>query len=474
MFIDAWLPLGFSPKKELLVQRCVAGEDFWQIYETTSKGKVLVANSVLANKWLADGFIQPGIMHEFNFGKSTYSLLEGGRGYRLEPVDEASPPDEYSECQAFVTSIAASRKIEPAVSFHDGIYIERLSRVLPCYTPAPATDDEVIAGFWMTAGVSVPLSAHRRIRSLVPWLEKDEILSLAAVLDTEIDSEVVLDGPTKPRTPKPKKKTVESDDSTMPSQGFQLPGRPALELFFNEHVVEIIRHKDRYEALGIHFPGAILLHGPPGCGKTFAIERLVEYLDWPSFSVDSGSIGSPYIHETGRKIAETFEQASKSSPSVVIIDEIDAFLAARDSNASGQHRVEEVAEFLRAIPKAAENKVLVIGMTNRLDSLDPAVVRRGRFDHIIEVGMPTEQEVLSLLVAKFETIPKEADLDLRTVAKTLIGRPLSDLGFIVREACRLAAKAGLSQVGDQHLQNAIASSPARSIEEQPKRKIGFV
>src|SRR3546814_4679902 len=96
--------------------------------------------------------------------------------------------------------------------------------------------------------------------------------------------------------------------------------------------------------------------------------------DWSSdvcssdlFSIDSGSIGSPFIHETGKKIAEAFEQAVKVSPAVVVIDEIDAFLAARDSSAGGQHRVEEVAEFLRSIPKAAENKVLVIGMTNRLE-----------------------------------------------------------------------------------------------------------
>src|SRR3546814_9521295 len=116
-----------------------------------------------------------------------------------------------------------------------------------------------------------------------------------------------------------------------------------------------------------------------------------------------------FIHETGKKIAEAFEQAVNVSPAVVVIDEIDAFRAARDSSAGGQHRVEEVAEFLRSIPKAAENKVLVIGMTNRLDSLDPAVVRRGRFDHILEVGMPSEIEVNSLLTAKLADIPTDDD-----------------------------------------------------------------
>src|SRR3546814_5792997 len=84
--------------------------------------------------------------------------------------------------------------------------------------------------------------------------------------------------------------------------------------FFNEHVIDLIRNEERYKALGITFPGAVLLHGPPGCGKTFAVEKLVEHLDWPFFSIDSGSIGSPFIHETGKKIAEAFEQAVKVSP----------------------------------------------------------------------------------------------------------------------------------------------------------------
>src|SRR3546814_1582509 len=108
-----------------------------------------------------------------------------------------------------------------------------------------------------------------------------------------------------------------------------LPVRPNLEVFFNEHVIDLIRNEERYKALGITFPGAVLLHGPPGCCKTFAVEKLVEHLDWPFFSIDSGSIGSPFIHETGKKIAEAFEQAVKVSPAVEVIDEIDAFLAAR-------------------------------------------------------------------------------------------------------------------------------------------------
>lgn len=136
--------------------------------------------------------------------------------------------------------------------------------------------------------------------------------------------------------------------------------------------------------------------------------------------------------------------------------------------------MEEVAEFLRSIPKAAEDRVLVIGMTNRLDSLDPAVVRRGRFDHILEVGMPSEIEVHALLTAKVADIPTEGDIDIAAMAKALAGRPLSDVGFIIREACRLAAKSGASKVGSIHIKTALDASPSRVPIEAKPRKIGFI
>src|SRR5258708_14737727 len=111
------------------------------------------------------------------------------------------------------------------------------------------------------------------------------------------------------------------------------------------------------------------LHGPAGWGKTFAVERLVEHLGWPSFQIDASSVASPYIHETSRKISEVFKSAAKSAPSVLVIDEMEAFLAKRDMG-SGHHRVEEVAEFLRRIPEAASSEVLIVSMTNRLDRTD--------------------------------------------------------------------------------------------------------
>jgi len=170
-----------------------------------------------------------------------------------------------------------------------------------------------------------------------------------------------------------------------------------LEQFFNEHVIDIIENEVRYRALGIEFPSAIILHGPPGCGKTFAVEKLVDYLGWPSFQIEASSVASPYIHETSKKVAEVFEAAIKNAPSVLIIDEMEAFLADRQGGAEGHHRVEEVAEFLRRIPEAINKHVLIVAMTNRIDMIDSAILRRGRFDHVIKVDMASQIEVESLL-----------------------------------------------------------------------------
>jgi hypothetical protein len=224
-----------------------------------------------------------------------------------------------------------------------------------------------------------------------------------------------------------------------PRSEFTLPGRPDLERFFNEHIVDIVRHRERYKALGIGFPAAVVLHGPPGCGKTFAVERLVDFLGWPCFHVEASTVASPYIHETSRKVADVFETAAKNAPSVLVIDEMDAFLSDRQMG-TGHHRVEEVAEFLRRIPEATKNEVLVIAMTNRIELIDPAILRRGRFDHVVKVDPATFEEILALLRKLLGDLPTEGDVELGQFAAALTGRPLSDVAFIVREASRLAAR----------------------------------
>jgi SpoVK/Ycf46/Vps4 family AAA+-type ATPase len=274
----------------------------------------------------------------------------------------------------------------------------------------------------------------------------------------------------------PAEKVEEVERTTSePKKVFELAGRPGLAAFFNEHIVDIILHRDRYKALGIEFPSAVILHGPPGCGKTFAVDQLVDFLGWPSFQIDASSVASPYIHETSKKVAKVFDQAMENAPSVLVIDEMEAFLADREMG-SGHHRVEEVAEFLRRIPEAVKNDVLIIAMTNRIDMIDPAIQRRGRFDHVIKVDFASEDEVQSLLDKLVYSLPTESDVDSKPLAKVLAGRPLSDVSFVVREGARLAARAGKEKLDQANLLAALNSSPAREREGGggAKRRIGFV
>jgi SpoVK/Ycf46/Vps4 family AAA+-type ATPase len=198
----------------------------------------------------------------------------------------------------------------------------------------------------------------------------------------------------------------------------------------------------------------------------------VDFLGWPSFQIEASSVASPYIHETSRKVAEMFDKAMKSAPSVLIIDEMDAFLADRQMG-SGHHRVEEVAEFLRRIPEATRNEVLVVAMTNRLELIDPAILRRGRFDHVISVGYASTEEIQSLLDKLLADIPKADDVDPAPLAIALAGRPLSDVAFVIREGARLAARHGRSQLDQESLVAAMKSAAARHQEETPSRRIGF-
>jgi hypothetical protein len=393
-------------------------------------------------------------------------VLEGGHGYRLETIELPDSASEASDAEAFAIALAASLRICPDLAPECALYVERLSRVLPTVTVGEKIQPDRALGAWVTGGVNVSIHATRRIAALAPWLSQDEISRLQSLVDSDSRSG---DEPAPSQQVSAERAKPESGVDTPIS----LPGRPDLEAFFNEHVLDVLANVERYKRLGIGFPGAILLHGPPGSGKTFAVDKLVDHLAWPSFSIDSSSIGSPYIHETGRKIASVFEEAASAAPAIVVVDEIDAFLSAREDGSHAQHRVEEVAEFLRRIPEAAQNRVLVIGMTNRLSALDPAVVRRGRFDHLLEVGMPGEAECLAALRYLLSNIPVEPDVDFSSIAAELAGRPLSDVGFVVREACRLAARRQKDAVGDAEIREALRSTPSPSPEPKARR-IGFV
>jgi ATP-dependent 26S proteasome regulatory subunit len=135
--------------------------------------------------------------------------------------------------------------------------------------------------------------------------------------------------------------------------------------------------------------------------------------------------------------------------------------------------VEEVAEFLRRIPEAIKNRVLIVAMTNRIEMIDPAILRRGRFDHVIKVDMASTSEILALLVRLVGNLPGAEDIALERLAASLDGRPLSDVAFVVKEAARLAARAGQNRMTQEFVDAAMKAVPARE-GGVSRRKIGFI
>ncbi|MBN8807821.1 MAG: AAA family ATPase [Sphingomonas sp.] len=428
---------------------------FW-IHATKSRRRALLMAAEFAKVPAVGTAALPDLdVLSFAGGEYRVMVTDG----TLDIVGHLPRPTTVDQALAFATALRRTDK-----TVQGAIYDEAGKLLLPYSDPSLQSRDKAeVLGLFLTGGIEVRADDVVALEQILPKFDVDDLEAIVIAAGLELKSTV--------RGGKQKKKAadIRANVGSAAIGPFELPGRPALADFFNEHVIDIVADEERYASLGIGFPGGIVLEGPTGCGKTFAVERLIEHLGWPSFHIEASSVASPYIHETSRKVAQVFAEATKAAPAVIVIDEMDAFLASRDTG-SQQHHVEEVAEFLRRIPEAAKNRVLVIGMTNQVDAIDPAILRRGRFDHVIHVDHAGRDEVAALLSSLLSEIPNDVP-DLAGLAAALAGRPLSDVSFVVREAARLTARGKKERIGPDEIASALAKSPSRNSDEQ--RRIGF-
>lgn len=468
---DYFLPRGHVLPDGSTCHKPLATGINWQIMLSSTGAAALIVEPALRDRWTDSGLIADRLFAEVTLNGQTLCVYCCPLGQLISSVQFGPYSRIPEEALSFAIALRETRSVLQGESLHDALYLSPLSRLLPTYTGTDGADDQTVLGIWLSAGVRISVSSFSRLCGLLSWMSPEKVAAI--VTEAGFPSG---DGLVKTRSRSDQQERNVGDPSNLhgcfrPDAHFSLPGRPELERFFNEHIVEIIAHEEQYRRMGIDFPSAIILHGPPGCGKTFAVERLVEFLGWPGYTIDSGSIGSSYIHDTSKKIAQVFETATENAPSVVVIDEMEAFLANRSvGQASGTHHMEEVAEFLRRIPEAGKRHVLIIAMTNMLDAIDPAILRRGRFDHIIEVKMPSSQEVAALIRSLLSKLPVEDGVDIDALSRTLAERPLSDTAFVVKEAGRLAVRNGKRFIDNTLLIQACGTLPAKN---DVRRIIGF-
>jgi len=236
-------------------------------------------------------------------------------------------------------------------------------------------------------------------------------------------------------------------------------------------VINPLKNPERFEKFKVSIPNGIILHGPPGCGKTFMVRKLAEELDYNFFEVKHSDLATPYIHGAVGNIGKVFDNAKKNAPAIVFFDEISGLVPDRKKLQDSSHKEEEINEFLMQLNDAADNQVLVVGATNYIDRIDPAVLRSGRFDKKIYVSPPDFDARKELFKLGLAGRPHDEEIDFDKLATVTEGYSSADIiEGIVESAARLAANL------DKHgIDQEILESEARKMKpaEEEYSKIGF-
>jgi transitional endoplasmic reticulum ATPase len=195
-----------------------------------------------------------------------------------------------------------------------------------------------------------------------------------------------------------------------------------------------MKHPELFERLGVEAPKGVLLYGPPGTGKTLLVKALASETNAHFETLSGPEIMSKYYGESEEKLRQLFKTAEEQAPSIVLIDEIDS-IAPKREEVTGEVERRVVATLLALMDgMVARGKVVVIGATNRPDSLDPALRRPGRFDREIEIGVPNKESRLEVLLIHTRGMPLAKDVNQQKLADVTHGFVGADLAALAREA----------------------------------------
>ena len=219
------------------------------------------------------------------------------------------------------------------------------------------------------------------------------------------------------------------------------------EIKVMREIVELpLRHPELFSRLGIEPHSGILLYGPPGCGKTLLAKVLASESEANMFSINGPEIMNKYYGETEARLRDIFKEAKENSPSIIFIDEIDA-IAPKREEAYGDVEKRVVAQLLALMDGLTDRgNVIVLGATNRPDSVDPALRRPGRFDREIEISVPNADGRLEVLQIHTRGMPIAEDVELKILASELHGYTGADMKSLCREAAMKSIRRYLPEI----------------------------
>ena len=207
-----------------------------------------------------------------------------------------------------------------------------------------------------------------------------------------------------------------------------------------------LRHPELFKRLGVEAPKGVLLHGPPGTGKTLLAKAVANETNSNFYTIGGPEIMSKYYGESEEKLRSIFEQAEKNAPSIIFIDEVDSIAPKRDE-VSGEVERRIVAQLLSLMDgMTSRGKVVVIAATNRVNAIDPALRRPGRFDREIEIGVPNRDGRLEVLQIHTRGMPMEKDVNLEKLADISHGFVGADLQSLAKEAAMRALRRILPEI----------------------------
>jgi cell division protease FtsH len=234
-----------------------------------------------------------------------------------------------------------------------------------------------------------------------------------------------------------------------------------------QEVVEFLKFPKKFEAVGAKIPKGVLLIGPPGTGKTMIARAVAGEANVPFFSISGSEFVEMFVGVGASRVRDLFAKAKKNSPCIIFIDEIDAVGRRRGSGMGGGHdeREQTLNQILVEMDGFEQGtNVIVLAATNRMDVLDPALLRPGRFDRRVTVGLPDRKEREAILKVHFATKPVSKSVNIDALAAKTAGSSGADLANIANEAAIIAARHNRHEITQDDITNAfekVAIGPER-------------